>query len=330
MDMDWCLACNRHLEEDAEFGQYCSFECQAAACPAFYNSPPVIVDASPDASTSGDEDDEDMIFHYIESRAPRPPALFTREGLRDEDWINHWAATVDPGEPEAPPAAPYTPPPASLPSSSASSSRSSLAAPSPTAPHVLCQPYQRPIPPTLCMSNYNSTRSDPSLLDMSSSAHIAAISISSRACEPSASIGRPSFTDSSLATPGSSPVPVPVAPAPHKTSVLAAVASHVRSWIGEAGPLRRSQSREVSALRDAPVFPVGATVAPTVKTSRTASLTPPFDDENTAPWWPRKDGSWGKRPLVDPTRGLHATIQLPLRPQDPFNARGRRQTRVVA
>ncbi|TRM65218.1 hypothetical protein BD626DRAFT_398689 [Schizophyllum amplum] len=177
------------------------------------------------------------------------------------------------------------------------------------------------------MSNYNSTRSDPSLLDMSSSAHIAAISINSRACEPSASIGRPSFTDSSLATPGSSPLPVPVAPLAQKPSVLAAVASHVRSWIGEAGPLRRSQSRDVLP-RESPVLPLGA--PPTVKTSRTSSLTPPFDDENTAPWWPRKDATWGKHTLVGPTRGLHATIQLPLRPQDPFNARGRRQTRAVA
>ena len=211
MDTDWCLNCERsfvrpplvltnpdahpHLQEG--IGPYCSSDCQALAAPVYKGH------------------DTDIIYHSIDV-AP----VHSRWSGKGPAGIRAWAADIEHGS-----MADLSRPPSPRPPKPRSPRPSTSRLP------ALMHRKQRPAPPALSISTIRPSLPSPS--------HPIRTPPQLRPAEflnhSQDSIGKASLasgaTESTLATPASSSLSVPVTPHHQKSSVFAALATHVCSWV---------------------------------------------------------------------------------------------------
>ncbi|RXW23963.1 hypothetical protein EST38_g1887 [Candolleomyces aberdarensis] len=214
MDIDWCLTCEKHIQEAANFGPYCSLDCRCRAGPSRLIEE---YESTYEESLDDFDLDED-VYHDVQDASD----VLHYSG-NDYDGIAAWAAAVVPG----PPVQERSPPPSRRSNSSSRSSISSNYSPKSISttyrPPDLVKPH-RPLPPSLCMTTPKPKVSVPSQPIGTLPPQVVEYTASGVAY--STSTGQ----TSSIATPASAYAVLPFSVDRKATSVLDTIASHVRSW----------------------------------------------------------------------------------------------------
>jgi hypothetical protein len=226
MDTDWCLNCEcsfvrpvpNTVHPDAHpprtqegIGPYCSPDCQETAGPV------------------RNDHDTDVIYHSI---AP----VHSRWSGTGPAAIRAWAADIESSSSSI---AHLSPPPSPRPPKPRSHRPSTSRLP------ALMHRKQRPAPPALSISTVRPALPSPSR-PIRTPPQLRPAEFLNQSQE---SIGKASLasgaTESTLATPASSSLSVPVTPHHQKSSVFAALASHVCSWVSPTPAALASASGHV-------------------------------------------------------------------------------------
>ncbi|PPQ94622.1 hypothetical protein CVT25_009353 [Psilocybe cyanescens] len=314
LDCDWCLTCEKHIENDSP---YCSLECQERAAPSEQGYCHQEQYSEHPSSLADEDNDAEVIYHPIEESS-------FRWAGNDFAGISAWASQVPYGAPAgvsspcedvqsfcSPQGSTYRPPPPSL-----------------------LSHHRRTLPPSLSMATPPHVRPPPSnpMLTPKRQPSFASITPTGNASMGQTSLRSAATGSSLVATPYSSQ-PVPIV---RKQSLLDGMYSHVRSWVSPAPVQQRPQtpvlrvnpSKLISHARSTAVFPVKVVSSP--RSSCDVS-------EKSALCWMTstvvvKPTLQEKPCLSKPQRGRKLVTDLPFRHDDhpSFRTRGRKASRAAA
>jgi hypothetical protein len=336
MDIDWCLTCEKHIVRHSPIpcsfnsppfqngpSLYCSSACQNRAGPSNESHIYDGISSEDYSSIAGAENDDDVIFHPVDSAEPTT----SRWLGSDAAGISAWAADIPSG---APPLGDIQSPDDQ--SSFYSFSRSTYR---PSPPNLLKNP-RRIVPPSLSMTTPTTAPPTPSTPMVTPKRQQSTTSI---APSPNASMGQVSLnsaaTESSLATPASSN-PVPISCASRQPSVLDDMYIQVRSWASPSpAPIPSTQQLQLPMnLPKATPKPRPSQVPP-VRIMSSSRSCYGFADQSTAYWMAGTvlDQLATKPPHhYESFRGRPLPNDIPLRHDDhpSYRTRGRKPSRADA